>query len=137
VVFCNLSQLHTFVKYQHCKIKLFLKINNNLRLPGKYLKNNPFSLLLSVKILKMNNFLENLVNILYHNILVHIYSSPNFIMETCISVLMCIIHCLLIVEINNIIKQINVPPLKIRIKQSLAGKQFVNLSRYSFHSYSQ
>ncbi|EFA07304.1 hypothetical protein TcasGA2_TC015894 [Tribolium castaneum] len=67
----------------------------------------------------MNSLVESAAKLWSHTIFVHIYSSPNFVMETLISLIMVIIHCLLIAEINGIIKEINVPPLKIRIKKSL------------------
>lgn len=69
----------------------------------------------------MNNLAENIGNFLSHTIYVHIYSSPNFLMETFINIIMIFIHCLLIAQVNAIIEEVNVSTKKYQIKKNLAG----------------
>lgn len=49
----------------------------------------------------MEEFFHYATKILSHNIVVHIYSIPNFTIESFIYGLMCIVHFLLIMEVNS------------------------------------
>ncbi|KAG5884663.1 hypothetical protein JTB14_005407 [Gonioctena quinquepunctata] len=55
--------------------------------------------------------------LLYHTVVFNIYSYPHFAIETLLAVVLCIAHCLLIFEINNIYRRTNVKAaVKLRLK---------------------
>ncbi|KAG5882727.1 hypothetical protein JTB14_004024 [Gonioctena quinquepunctata] len=55
----------------------------------------------------MDKLITQLANILTKNVVVHIYSYPHFAIETLLAVVVCIAHCLLIYEINNLYRRTN------------------------------
>lgn len=69
----------------------------------------------------LNYVAESVENVLSHTFFVHIYSYPNFLMENLINIIMIFINCLLIVEINDIIEELHLPPLRNLIMKPFAG----------------
>ncbi|XP_063932294.1 uncharacterized protein LOC135144244 [Zophobas morio] len=65
----------------------------------------------------MNLDFHELALIFCRDVQVHIYSSPNFLMESVINMLMFVFHYLLINEVNILIETINAPLLRPQISQ--------------------
>ncbi|KAG5886921.1 hypothetical protein JTB14_034197 [Gonioctena quinquepunctata] len=55
----------------------------------------------------MDELITQLAKLLSYNIVVHIYSYPHFAIELLLALAVCIAHCLLIFEINNLYKRTN------------------------------
>lgn len=75
----------------------------------------------------MHPFLAQIIKFLSHTITVHVYSQPGFAMEICMSILMCVVHFLLIIDVNNNIRKLNVPPIRIKAKPSISLMSKFNL----------
>ncbi|KAG5889238.1 hypothetical protein JTB14_006374 [Gonioctena quinquepunctata] len=65
----------------------------------------------------MDGLITRLVKSLNKNIVVHIYSHPHFAIETLLAFVLCIAHCLLIFEINNLYRRTNATAaVKLKLK---------------------
>ncbi|XP_044744503.1 uncharacterized protein LOC123306523 [Coccinella septempunctata] len=54
----------------------------------------------------MEELFHSITKILAHNIVVHVYSLPNFSIESFITSLICVVHILLIMEVNSLVSHI-------------------------------
>ncbi|KAG5889227.1 hypothetical protein JTB14_006363 [Gonioctena quinquepunctata] len=72
-----------------------------------------------------------LVKLLDTNIVVHIYSYPHFAIETLLAFVVCIAHCLLIFEINNLYRRMNA---KAAVKLRLKHPQLTKVENCSYHT---
>lgn len=55
----------------------------------------------------MEEMVSNIVKVLSHTILVHIYSYPHFAIELFLAAVLCVVHCLLIIEVNRVYNRTN------------------------------
>ncbi|KAK9877443.1 hypothetical protein WA026_018553 [Henosepilachna vigintioctopunctata] len=54
----------------------------------------------------MEELFHTVTKLLAHNIVVHIYSLPNFTIESFVTSLICVVHILLIMEVNSLVSQV-------------------------------
>lgn len=55
----------------------------------------------------MEEMVSNIVKVLSHTILVHVYSYPHFAIELFLAAVLCVVHCLLIIEVNRVYQRTN------------------------------
>ncbi|XP_074030819.1 uncharacterized protein [Leptinotarsa decemlineata] len=82
----------------------------------------------------MDEFINYLVKLLTNNILVHIYSYPHFAIETFIASVICVTHCLLIFEVNNLFRRTNT---RAAIKLRHRHPQLKDAESCSYHTISR
>ncbi|KAG5886922.1 hypothetical protein JTB14_034198 [Gonioctena quinquepunctata] len=67
----------------------------------------------------MDELINQLLKLLSYDVVVHIYSYPHFAIEALLATVLCIVHCVLIFEINNLCIKTNA---KLTLKCSQLGK---------------
>ncbi|KAL1512536.1 hypothetical protein ABEB36_002117 [Hypothenemus hampei] len=78
----------------------------------------------------MDEFVTDIVNILTSTVAVRVTSNPNFAVEILVAFLVCVVHCLLIFDVNTLARRANAKATtKLRINRSLIGSKTC-----SFHS---
>lgn len=79
----------------------------------------------------MEEMVSNIVKVLSHTILVHIYSYPQFAIELFLACVVCIVHCLLIIEVNRVYYRINAKAAaRLRMRHTpLQGEIVIDISR--------
>ncbi|KAH1007769.1 hypothetical protein HUJ04_004964 [Dendroctonus ponderosae] len=82
------------------------------------------------KIGKMDEFIANIVKILSSTINVRIISFPSFAIESLLASVVCIVHCLLIFEVNTLVRRTNAKAAaRLRLKHPVKESD-----SYSLHS---
>ncbi|KAG5889228.1 hypothetical protein JTB14_006364 [Gonioctena quinquepunctata] len=82
----------------------------------------------------MEELITQLVKLLNKTIVVHIYSYPHFAVETLLAFVVCIAHCLLIFEINNLYRRTNA---KAAVKLRLKHPHLREVDTCSYHAISR
>ncbi|KAG5889240.1 hypothetical protein JTB14_006376 [Gonioctena quinquepunctata] len=82
----------------------------------------------------MDELITQSVKLLNRNVVVHIYSHPHFAIETLLAFVVCIAHCLLIFEINDLYRR---TIAKAAIKLSQKHPQPREVESYSYHKISR
>ncbi|KAL3289109.1 hypothetical protein HHI36_003550 [Cryptolaemus montrouzieri] len=82
----------------------------------------------------MEDLFHSITKLLAHNIVVHIYSLPNFSIESFVTSLICIVHILLIVEVNSLVGQITEKSIAKLRRQRIMRDDSRPSSRASLHS---
>lgn len=73
----------------------------------------------------MEEMITQIAKALSHTIIVHIYSYPQFSIETFLAAVVCIVHCLLILEVNGLYRRTNAKAaakLRMRHPSPFKGK---------------
>lgn len=87
----------------------------------------------------MDEFIANIVKILSSTINVRIISFPSFAIETLLASVVCIVHCLLIFEVNTLVRRTNAKAAaRLRLKHPIKGKTSTQMTKCEKkHAYSQ
>lgn len=83
---------------------------------------------------KMEETISNVVKVLSHTILVHIYSYPHFSIELFLSCVVCIVHCLLIIEVNRLYQRTNAKAAaRLRMRHTpFKGESYLDIYLFLF-----
>ncbi|KAG5889242.1 hypothetical protein JTB14_006378 [Gonioctena quinquepunctata] len=82
----------------------------------------------------MDEVINQLAKVLNKTVVVHIYSYPHFAIETFLAFVVCIAHCLMIFEINNLYRRTNA---KAAVKLRLKHPQLREVGSCSYHTISR
>lgn len=73
----------------------------------------------------MEDIISNIVKVLTHTILVHIYSYPHFSIEFFLACVICVVHFLLLFEVNKVYQRTNAKAAaKLRMRHAQLQGEF-------------